>query len=94
MVCWPSETEELPRVVRPIQRLPSLESPLRIDLTPLCSAHPQGPVTLLGILAGIALAAQDKYALQVPNGLAFSEFKGYTYESIEVGQSKPGFAYG
>jgi hypothetical protein len=31
----------------------------------------------LGILAGIALAAQDKYALQVPNGLAFSEFKGY-----------------
>jgi hypothetical protein len=31
----------------------------------------------LGIPAGIALAAQDKYALQVPNGLAFSEFKEY-----------------
>jgi hypothetical protein len=27
MVCWPSETEELPCVVRPTQRLPSLESP-------------------------------------------------------------------
>ena len=29
------------------------------------------------ILAGIALAAQDRYALQVPGGLGFAEFKGY-----------------
>jgi len=29
------------------------------------------------ILAGTALFAQDKYTLQVPNGLAFSEFRGY-----------------
>src|SRR5579862_6551737 len=28
-------------------------------------------------LAGIALAAQDRYSLQVPDGLAFSEFRGY-----------------
>jgi len=28
-------------------------------------------------LAGIALAAQDRYTVQVPGGLAFSEFKGY-----------------
>jgi hypothetical protein len=26
---------------------------------------------------GAALSAQDKYALKVPNGLAFSEFRGY-----------------
>jgi hypothetical protein len=26
--------------------------------------------------AGVAISAQDKYNLQVPNGLAFSEFKG------------------
>ena len=32
---------------------------------------------LLAVLGGIALAAQDKYGLQVPGGLAFSEFKGY-----------------
>ncbi len=34
-------------------------------------------VALLSALGGIAIAAQDKYALQVPGGLAFSEFKGY-----------------
>ncbi len=33
-------------------------------------------VVLAG-LGGMALAQQDKYTLQVPNGLAFSEFRGY-----------------
>jgi len=28
-------------------------------------------------LAGGAISAQDKYTLKVPNGLAFSEFRGY-----------------
>jgi len=32
-----------------------------------------GPATL----GGLALAAQDRYTLQVPGGLAFSEFRGY-----------------
>ncbi len=27
--------------------------------------------------AGVAISAQDRYSLKVPNGLAFSEFKGY-----------------
>src|SRR5262245_2365207 len=32
----------------------------------------------LAVLGSVALAAQqDRYALRVPNGLAFSEFKGY-----------------
>src|SRR5258705_12430471 len=32
----------------------------------------------IAILAiGTAISAQDKYTLQVPNGLAFSEFRGY-----------------
>jgi Cytochrome P460 len=32
----------------------------------------------LGILTtGAAISAQDKYTVKVPNGLAFSEFKGY-----------------
>jgi len=31
----------------------------------------------LAVVGGIALAAQDKYTLQVPGGLAFSEFRGY-----------------
>ena len=34
-------------------------------------------VTILAALGGMTLAAQDKYTLQVPNGLAFSEFRGY-----------------
>jgi hypothetical protein len=32
---------------------------------------------LLAFLGSMALAEQDKYALQVPSGLAFSEFRGY-----------------
>jgi hypothetical protein len=31
----------------------------------------------LSVLAALAMAAQDKYTLKVPNGLAFSEFRGY-----------------
>ena len=34
-------------------------------------------IVLPSLLAGIALAAQDRYTLQVPGGLAFSEFRGY-----------------
>jgi hypothetical protein len=34
-------------------------------------------LALLATLGGVALAAQDEYALQVPGGLAFSEFRGY-----------------
>jgi hypothetical protein len=32
---------------------------------------------MLAISGGFALAAQDKYTVEVPNGLAFSEFKGF-----------------
>jgi hypothetical protein len=41
---------------------------------------------LLGIVAHSgATAAQDKYSLKVPGGLAFSEFKGYeTWQTISL----------
>ena len=32
---------------------------------------------VLAVVGGAAIAGQDRYTLQVPNGLAFSEFKGY-----------------
>jgi hypothetical protein len=32
---------------------------------------------MLAACGGMSLAAGDKYSLQVPNGLAFSEFRGY-----------------
>jgi hypothetical protein len=34
-------------------------------------------VSALAAFAGLAMTAQDKYTLKVPNGLAFSEFRGY-----------------
>jgi hypothetical protein len=34
-------------------------------------------VSIAVLSAGVAISAQDKYSVQVPNGLAFSEFKGY-----------------
>jgi len=37
---------------------------------------------LLSVLVAMAIAAQDKYTLRVPNGLAFSDFRGY--ESWQV----------
>lgn len=32
---------------------------------------------VLAVLGGKAISAQDKYTVQVPNGLAFSEFRGF-----------------
>jgi hypothetical protein len=37
------------------------------------------------LAAGAAISSQDRYSLQVPNGLAFSEFKGYeTWQVISI----------
>ena len=45
-----------------------------------------GTTVALAVLAtGAAISAQDKYTLKVPNGLAFSEFKGYeSWQMISV----------
>ena len=38
-----------------------------------------------GVWMSVARAAQDRYILKVPNGLAFSEFEGYdTWQSVAV----------
>jgi hypothetical protein len=43
------------------------------------------------VLGGIALAAQDKYTVKVPNGLAFSEFRGYeNWQDVAVSQTENG----
>ena len=34
---------------------------------------------VLAVLGGRAISAQDKYTLQVPGGLAFSDFRGYEH---------------
>ncbi len=41
------------------------------------------------VFAGVAIAAQDRYTLKVPGGLAFSEFKGYeSWETIAISQGE------
>ena len=43
-----------------------------------------GPLAVVG---GWALSAQDKYTVQVPGGLAFSEFRGYeAWQVVSVSQ--------
>jgi hypothetical protein len=43
---------------------------------------------VLVVVAGLALAAQDKYTLRVPGGLAFAEFKGYeSWQVISVSRN-------
>jgi len=45
-----------------------------------------GGAILLGVVAtGVAISAQDRYNLEVPGGLAFSEFRGYeTWQTISL----------
>lgn len=43
----------------------------------------------LAVLGGIALAAQDRNTLKIPDGLAFSEFKGYdTWQTVAVSETE------
>src|SRR5271167_4886872 len=45
-------------------------------------------VLSLAALGGMALAAQDKYTLQMPGGLAFSDFRGYeSWQVVAVSQT-------
>lgn len=45
-------------------------------------------VVLAGLAGRAASAQQDKYALQVPNGLKFSDFRGYeNWEVVAVSQT-------
>jgi len=42
----------------------------------------------LAILGGKTVSAQDKYTVQVPNGLAFSEFRGFEdWQTVSVSQT-------
>jgi hypothetical protein len=49
-------------------------------------------VVLAGV-GGLALAAQDKYTLQVPGGLAFAEFRGYeSWQVVSLSQNEKAVA--
>jgi hypothetical protein len=43
----------------------------------------------LAVMGGTAISAQDKYTLQVPNGLSFSDFRGYEdWQVVSVSQTE------
>lgn len=43
----------------------------------------------LAVFASVTLAQQDKYSLKIPDGLAFSEFRGYeNWEDVTVSQTE------
>jgi len=43
------------------------------------------------VLGGMTLAAQDRSTLKVPNGIAFSDFKGYeNWQNVAVSQTEKG----
>jgi Cytochrome P460 len=45
----------------------------------------------LAVLGSLALAAQNRFTLKVPNGLAFSEFRGYeTWQPVAVSRTENG----
>ena len=44
---------------------------------------------VLAVLGGGAMSAQDKYTLQVPNGLSFSDFRGYeNWQVVSIAQTE------
>jgi hypothetical protein len=55
---------------------------------------PSSVIVIIAVLLAVfsmALAAQDRYTLQVPNGLAFSDFRGYeNWQDVAVSQTENG----
>jgi hypothetical protein len=48
---------------------------------------------VLAVFGGRAISAPDKYAVQVPNGLAFSEFRGYeNWQLVAISQTEDAMA--
>jgi Cytochrome P460 len=45
--------------------------------------------TALAVFVGVTFAEQDRYTLKIPDGLAFSDFRGYdTWENVAVSETK------
>jgi Cytochrome P460 len=52
-----------------------------------CMVASGAVITVVATLGGMTRAAQDKYTVQVPNGLAFSEFRGYeAWQVVSISQ--------
>src|SRR5262245_8737680 len=52
------------------------------------SSAPMVVAAVVLVFSGLALATQDKYTVQVPGGLAFSEFRGYEdWQTVAVSKT-------
>ncbi len=61
----------------------------RIPLIAVVSLFAVAFAVLFAVLGSMALAAQERLTLKVPNGLAFSEFGGYeTWQDVAVSQTE------
>jgi hypothetical protein len=61
----------------------------------LATSAAAGIAIALAVFGGRAISAQDKYTVQVPNGLVFSEFRGYeNWEYVVVSQTESGIKCG
>src|SRR5882757_4266554 len=69
--------------------MPRIRSfPTRRSVLVTSAAAGTAVAVVLAVLGGRAISAQDKYTVQVPNGLAFSEFRGFEdWPTVAVSQS-------
>jgi hypothetical protein len=67
-------------------KMPAFSTPRSVLAT--STAAGAAIAAMLAVLSGSAVSAQDKYTLQVPNGLPFSEFRGYEdWATVAVSQT-------
>src|SRR5262249_18435806 len=63
--------------------------PIRRRVLGTFAAAAAATALVVAVWGGRAISAQDKYTVQIPNGLAFSEFRGYEdWQTIAVSQSE------
>ena len=70
-----------------MSKTPSFPSPRRVLAT--SAAAGAAIAVMLAVLGGRAISAQDKYTVQVPKGLAFSDFREYEdWRVVSVAQTE------
>ncbi|MDR3438590.1 hypothetical protein, partial [Telmatospirillum sp.] len=58
-------------------------------MTKIRSSLTGAAAVALVVMGGRAMTAQDKYTLQAPNGLAFSDFRGFeSWQTISVSHAE------
>ena len=67
----------------------SNKPPIPTSLRSVLATSAAAISVVLAVLSSRAISAQDKYTLQLPNGLAFSDFRGYEdWQPVAVSQTE------